>query len=113
MNENMDEDVNELPELPRRRRPRIVVRFFEKSVFIQPNWKPLKSPRKRIFGWGINDTLRKRSRYEDENESLLIENSAQIEEKKKDCDLIEAVKVGFIAKIGFAFEPTSAQWSLE
>ena len=36
-----------------------------------------KSPRKRIFGWGINDTLRKRSRYEDENESLLIENSAQ------------------------------------
>ena len=52
------------------------------------------SPKKRIFAWGINDTLKKRSRYDDENESLLIENGAELdkEEKKKDCDLISAVK---------------------
>ena len=52
------------------------------------------SPKKRIFAWGINDTLKKRSRYDDENESLLIENGAELEkeEKKKDYDLISAVK---------------------
>ena len=51
------------------------------------------SPKKRIFAWSINDTLKKRSRYDDENESLLIENGSELaEEKKKDCDLIGAVK---------------------
>ena len=68
---------NGTPELARRRKP---------------------SPKKRIFAWGINDTLKKRSRYDDENESLLIENGSEMgeEKKKKDCDLIGAVKVYFL-----------------
>ena len=79
--------MDETPEMPRKR----------------------PSPKKRIFAWGINDTLKKRSRYDDENESLLIENGAELdkEEKKKDCDLISAVKSLDEAGVSSFREPSS------
>ena len=83
--------MDETPEMPRKR----------------------PSPKKRIFAWGINDTLKKRSRYDDENESLLIENGAELdkEEKKKDCDLISAVKSLDEAGVSSFREPSSVSQS--
>ena len=83
--------MDETPEMPRKR----------------------PSPKKRIFAWGINDTLKKRSRYDDENESLLIENGAELdkEEKKKDCDLISAVKSLDEEGVSSVREPSSTSQS--